>query len=413
MDLGITQYVSLQTFDRYSESALIRTVSGNGNGDNSIVSQFITKLIHDPGRRHDRAFSDFALLYAATIEGAAGSRDSLAQYIRGVNGNDQEKVLDALFGDGTQRGSIVNGVLIGGKATANQETYPDIHYALGQLGFREGGSSPTWNTLPSLKTMGWHQNHFHFYLQPPKVRLLTPAGKALTTAEEIVTKVSDASSSQILRKISPEIVRKVEQATLKLCAESENQSSKERLGIPGGVMGPAYSVLGLLKDFYHIDPSGLIETSVTKRPTFGKVDSGAQYQSQSFPNVGKISNFIYTPNPNFYGTDRVDFQVKVNGHTFRVTYVVNVLESWNNGESCKPDDAVEEYEGTLNPMPTNVSIVQYALEGVDEIISEESMEQDQWLENNQLASLGLGLGYADFIFDSIQGISVREALNKC
>jgi hypothetical protein len=220
------------------------------------------------------------------------------------------------------------------------------------MGFRVA-STPTWNTMPTVKNGGPHYNHYHIYLQPPKVSVLTPP-KALMASAVNPLNVANASSSKAVQKISPDIVRKIERETLKECAEAENQSSKERLGIPGGDMGPARSVLALLKFNYHIEPVGEVVSTIIRSPSHGTVVR-VDGRNPSYPHVPKFDDYVYSPAPNFYGTDHVDFQVTVNGKTFRVSYKINVLDMWDNGESCRPEG---EDRGELLPLD---QAIQYSL----------------------------------------------------
>jgi hypothetical protein len=156
-----------------------------------------------------------------------------------------------------------------------------------------------------------------------------------------ILSASSGLAFELVDKQMPEvvpsgIVRLVERKTLRSCTEAENQSSPTRLAIPGGDLFPASEVLALLKFTHGIEPKGNVETKIVRGPRNGSVRFD-QYviDHQTFPGV-RYGVLTYVPNGTFVGADAVEFLVRVNNTNFRVRYRVNVINTWLNGESCRP-----------------------------------------------------------------------------
>jgi hypothetical protein len=138
--------------------------------------------------------------------------------------------------------------------------------------------------------------------------------------------------------IAAAVVRLVERQSLRLCAEVENPSSPTKLDLPGDkgeLQIPAAVVLAILKSQHGIEPIGTAGTRVTQQPKHGRLQSPEVVgDDPSYPKA-RYQLFRYVPKPAFYGRDSIKYEVLVNGTSFRVSTRLNVLATWNNGDSCR------------------------------------------------------------------------------
>ena len=381
MDLGISTHITDQGYRNNVASAAIEQVSAGsvpGTWSNNLAAEYVRQMISDPGRRQDLAFSDFALLYAATISGNNGARDSLATSIRGST--DTTAVLSALFGNGTQTGSIVNGVIIGGTA-GKKDTYPDVRYALNHLGFRMV-ANPALNTLPSVSNGGPHYHHFHIYFQAPTRRDLPKLLVAETSSNFVMPTVAENLALAVSKPISAAVIRGVEKESLGVCNEVENPTSTKRIGLSntGGLLNPGGLIARPLKFRYGIEPLGIISTTITKNPAHGSVMAGDWSRATQDAPQATYQYFKYVPNPGFIGKDSIGFEITVNGKTFRASLRINVLETWDNGDSCNPPG---EDRGDLSDAPSYA----WVLDGLSEILPVQAGTPEQRLQSAALSAL--------------------------
>ncbi|MFG6456969.1 hypothetical protein [Roseateles sp. BYS96W] len=402
MDLGISECISGVGQNQYIALANVRqevrNVSpGNGPGvwTNELAAKFMAQFVDDANNRQDRDFSAFASMYAALIAGANGSRDTLANSIAGAKGDTRTAILNALFGSGRQALSIVSGVLIDGAGTA-KNSYPDGNCALTHLGFVNQVVLAN-GARPIVRPESFHNNHFHIYFQPPQIRRLSDH---LIAAADPVYPVDAALVQLTSKPISPAIVNKIDSELSNLCYEVENPHSPKRINSPGSAsnyMDPAVAVIGVLKYKYGIEPEGRVSTVVLSAPAHGKiVDDIWVNNGKQFP-LASYQLFKYLPEGNFYGADRVKFEVVANGKTFRVSLKINVIETSMDGDSCQQSgDIGGRAETQLARAAAGIDV---ALAGIEEV-----------MPGLDYASVQEWLGLADLIpAAAMQSAKVRIA----
>ena len=409
MDLGIATHMTAPGAMNYhgntASTAIQQVVAGTvpGTWSNNLAAEYVRQMISDPGRRQDLAFSDFALLYAATISGNNGARDSLATSIRGST--DTTAVLSALFGNGTQTGSIVNGVIIGGSA-GKKDTYPDVRYALNHLGFRMV-ANPALNTLPSVSNGGPHYHHFHIYFQAPTRRDLPKLLVAETSSNFVMPTVAENLALAVSKPISAAVIRGVEKESLGVCNEVENPTSTKRIGLSntGGLLNPGGLIARPLKFRYGIEPLGIISTTITKNPAHGSVMAGDWSRATQDAPQATYQYFKYVPNPGFIGKDSIGFEITVNGKTFRASLRINVLETWDNGDSCNPPG---EDRGDLSDAPSYA----WVLDGLSEILPVQAGTPEQWLQSAALSALIANASHSLTGFADLAATAIGETTGK-
>ena len=262
-------------------------------------------------------------------------------YFQGSN-TKQEKILDALFGESgdnvmaNQQQGIINGVHVGGKT--NVENYPDIRYALTQLGF-VGGAPNSRGTItavagdmPSVSNVSGHQDHFHIYFQPPKMQSIDTGAHLL---------VADVSSNVIApQNITPSIVKQFNKDYKDLCMSAEHpKHHPEGHQVIEAGFDPVRDVAEWLDGFYNIAPKNSGQVKVLQQPKHGKLVSSiynepiraahklnTQYDltTTSFKYVPDNS-FKYDPKQDILGEDRVKFEVTLNNKKFVLSYVIKVV----------------------------------------------------------------------------------------
>jgi hypothetical protein len=189
-------------------------------------------------------------------------------------------------------------------------------------------------------------------------------------------------SSNSVKPITPSIVRRIEKSILNLCREVENQSSPEKLGERAGEFQfPAAYVLDMLESRFAIEPQSKVLTQITKQPLNGKLTPDRWTDpTRKGEYKQSIQQFNYIPCSNFYGKDRYEFEVTINGKVFRGAVNINVVKTWNNGETCAPPG---QDRGEIE------ADTQYAwdLESLDEIIPAERGDLIVWQRSAQLSAL--------------------------
>ncbi len=325
MDLGITtNYISSvieKTFTG-NNSTLTVKLANPGRWSIDDAQKLLDKMIHDtkPKNLQNLALADFFSLYAVTQNGA--SRDAIASHISGST--NKGAILSALFGDGTQANGLINGVIIGG-TNYQQNTYPDMRYALNKLGFRMN-AVPKNNASPSVQNFAPHQTHFHIYLQPPKLKEIQDTNALMVADAGNTTALSRSSDALLLadaatKSITPEIVRKINHALTNTCTTSENPTYSKNASL--GELSPGYEVVASLKYKFGIDVTGVVKATITQQPVHGKL-AMIGLNDSTFPG-SSFEAFQYTPDKGYLGDDKVVFEVTVNGQKFRVSNVIKVV----------------------------------------------------------------------------------------
>ncbi|NOU00812.1 MAG: matrixin family metalloprotease, partial [Gallionella sp.] len=269
--------------------------------------------------------------------------------------------------------------------------YPDMRYALNQLGFRMG-VLPQDNTLPSVQNVKAHQTHFHIYLQPPKLEGIHKTN-ALMAADAGSTNVPATSSDAPMllasakKMITPAIVRKINKALIDTCTASENPSYVTGHKAFLGGLSPGFSVLRTLKYNYGIEITGEVKAVITQQPAHGKI-AMIGLATQSFP-ATPTEEFQYTPEKGFLGDDKAIIEVTVNGQKFRISYVIKVVHG-DFGNACIP---AGEDQGALTPD------VQIAVEDMQFLQDASAPEiatswQSLFVQNEQFLS-SINLNFAD------------------
>lgn len=352
MDLSLTNYTAAIWSDTTTNapSAHVRAVqvANPQQWSNKSTAAFVQALQNQAlqaGRpekdRQDLAVADFFSLYAVTQK-VCGSDDALADHI--TSSTDTDTVLNPLFGDGTQTGGVIDGVIIGG-TTTKQNTYPDIRYSLVQLGFEgsikaDGTSAnvqypiPS-NNKPTLANAGPHFHHFHIYLQPPTPVLLGPTQYLQVAEASSVTPTTKTQSSDTATGIlTPELVRKIENKVneeISVCVPPSGTS--EPLNDNDAVLQnfvPAAWIRGILERDYQIKlPAGtIIPTRLTHPPQYGKlVVIDNRYSLGTGDAYTEV--YEYTPDLAYYKAhgvyqDTAKFEVDINGDTFHLNYTIEV-----------------------------------------------------------------------------------------
>jgi Matrixin len=271
---------------------------------------------------------------------------------------------------------------------------------LGHLGFltnweegRGNALNPTPNTAPTVDNVDPHQHHFHIMLQPPRLRSLT---------ENLVAQASSTSVSAPLaqptpKQITPYIVRRVEQLAGQLCDEVENPSSTKKLGDTDGAISPAMAVGLALKNRLGVEPVGRMITNLVEPPKHGQIQHQSWLEaSRSLPHA-QFQYFKYTPVPNFYGKDKVKFEVAVNGKTFRVTMTISVVET-HNEPPCKGVIATGE-------APSATTVV-WETESIYELVPLAAADLRTWLASAKLLSFLTAPEFITYSFKELQGAAL-------
>jgi hypothetical protein len=286
-------------------------------------------------------------------------------------------------------------------------TYPDMRYALNQLGFRMGqGVLPQVNTLPSVQNMTVHYNHFHIYLQPPKLEpihttnllMVADAGNAngLVTSTDALL-LADAAA----KTITSEIVRKINNAFSNTCAVSENPTVETRKAHLGG-LSPSAAIVIALKYTYGIEVSGDVKAIITQQPAHGKI-AMIGLATRSFPGLS-LEEFQYTPEKDFLGEDKAAFEVTVNGQKFRISFVIKVVHGGFN-DACMPPGADSS---------TEVPDVQVAIDDIQFLQDASAPDaasswQSLFAQNEQVIN-SIKLSFADLAGGAV-GQTVGEGAN--
>ncbi|NOT98405.1 MAG: matrixin family metalloprotease, partial [Sideroxydans sp.] len=356
MDLDVSHYVFPENQSYINNTArqivVNAPVVNRGHWSIADAQTLLDTMINVPKNSQGLALADFFSLYTVTQK-AGGSRDTLASHIKGST--NQEGVLNALFGDGTQENGLINGVIIGGNSIDNpatavderRNTYPDMRYALNQLGFRMG-VIPQDNTMPSVQNLKAHQTHFHIYLQPPK-REGIHTTNALMAADVGNTNVPVTSFDTPMllaaatNTITPEIVRKINKALIDTCTASENPSYVTGHKAFLGGLSPGFSVVNALNVRYGVAATGSVKAAIIQQPAHGKI-AMIGLDDQTYP-ATPTEVFEYTPEKGFLGNDKAVIEVTVNGQKFRISYVIKVVHG-DFGNACIP---AGEDQGALTP----------------------------------------------------------------
>lgn len=386
MDLSIADYKSgMFAFENNVPSQQVRAVqvTNPGHWSNQDADRLLQAFLGSAaGQRQDKALADLFSLYAVTQKGAGGSRDALAAHIQGSTNT--SKVLNALFGDGTQKGGLINGVIIGG-TEGDKYTYPSMRYALSRLGFQgpqfnaqgaflgSGTTSP--GTMPSLANNSSHWHHFHIYLQPPQpVKIENTAmlhvAEAPVSERETTMAAAQKQNKFIEKKLTPDIVRKIEKLHHKdgyNCVEYTSDPNDPGFESTGRVI-PGSLVFNQLK-VYNIKLTTPITTRVTQPPKHGTIVIGDEkhpiYDRDDSNKWGKAYSelYRYVPNTAYLKShevyeDSVSFEVEVNGYKFRLNYVIDV-----NGGCKYPENEDEHSREGHNDNQPAIRLSLNALQG--------------------------------------------------
>jgi hypothetical protein len=245
-DLGISNLVAQNDNGQFKvNEALISALTAalapgqEGVWDNQRAAALAANLASQTGNNQARAMLNFLALYSVTRD-AGGSWGSL------VMSNDaagQSEVRTALFGDGTVGGSMISKVLIGGKTDKPvttgsswyiaQNPYRNMRLVLDRLGVQhnvdtqpnqatstapvvysyannsQGVSTrvyhlqmPNGTTVPAANHGGVqaHQSHFHIFIQPPTLKLITPNPHNLVTDNSLASANADDDQIAVLQQ---------------------------------------------------------------------------------------------------------------------------------------------------------------------------------------------------------------------
>jgi hypothetical protein len=287
-----------------------------------------------------------------------------------------QSVENGLFGNGTQTGSIVNGVIIGG-SHGEQETHPDIRYALSKLGFRIGNNTllatapaagsqaqPSPNTLPSVGSAGAHADHFHIYLQRPGLQAIQSANNlnAQAVPKPLVERpITDSMLRDFVRMRAGE-----------KCAPTENQNVPNNTGLPGGAIHADTSVAAFLSSRHKVVVRGKVQTFIDSPPKHGRIVSNGWYSDPSFP-LAEFEGLTYIPKDQFLGKETLNLRVIVNGRTFKVTLTVMVRRHFDDAkDDCRPYDPFYYRDSS------SAREVQFALESASEIVHADAPGFTTW-----------------------------------
>ena len=369
-----------------------------GHWSNTDAQALMDLMIQTPGNRQNKVLGDFFSLYSVTQK-QGGSRDALTAQISGSSdASNKEKELNGLFGNGTQAGGLIQGVIVG---APGKNTYPNMHAALEDLGFVDLVPGQSIDTVPypiqqpTLQRLSSHQNHFHIYLQAPGVVSIDPASPTSTqlNVEAPATATAAAASSAIMlagntqNQLTPAMVQQIKnelQDQDQTCIDVGNAALD---ALAGGKMfdsnvNPGLVVAGQLANF-GIKVLGPINVRITQQPKHGTITvngTSAVNLGVSGNGIESVTkdNYLYTPDKTYQGIDTATFEIKVNGYTFRMSFEFHVLSQLGGPDPC-PTGA----EGDVNLQITPGSIELIANDSTNPL--PENMQT--WLRNEQIATL--------------------------
>jgi hypothetical protein len=173
-----------------------------------------------------------------------------------------------------------------------------------------------------------------------QVPQVDPRPRVLKSSRESVSATATQNSVRAEKSaITPAISRKIEKALEDSCVPSENPSYEEGKAVLA-MLSPGAAIVAELKFRYGITRIGETHAIVIQPPKNGRINSLGIFGHQTLNIRREI--FEYKPNPGFLGDDRVVFETSVNGQTFRLSYIVRVVQG---GFDNACDDGDEEQEG--------------------------------------------------------------------
>jgi hypothetical protein len=387
LDLGISQYVSKKKGahsnghdgNQYTahEAPVVQAQGGTWSIAQAVAQKQQSGLPHtfDPMlgiNYQDKAIGDFLSLYSVTRDdgGAAtpvaGSRGSLITRI--VNGGaDKQKVLTALFGDGTKNGSLISKSVFG-KASGN--SYPNMKAIFTNLGINTGFDDVS---------------HFHVYLRPPKVQTIINAqllqasqgdlsgevagnpdsslGDAVATMlnqvrmpdgeeesmfftldvpynppSDVLVLMAQATAASITPPV-PDIKNQIKPlvgTTITFCLDVDNistdgkpQPGREFNGVSANNLVSPFSTESVSKKLdkrLGLKKGDVVTVTILEQPRHGKL----------YAAPGAKDIWGYISEPGYVGHDRVVFSVEANGKKLKV--VLNMRVEFvldDDSERCK------------------------------------------------------------------------------
>jgi hypothetical protein len=132
------------------------------------------------------------------------------------------------------------------------------------------------------------------------------------------------------QKLPTWLIKKIEKGNA--CTIAENQSSKTKLGEPYGLLRPteyALSEAFSLAGNKYSTPFGTATATLSVPPRHGKVVIKLPGEEvlpghQTMAGTYSTKEFVYVPEPNYYGLDKLELKVKYNGQVINVKYHVYV-----------------------------------------------------------------------------------------
>ncbi len=346
-----------------------------------------------------QALRDFLSLYALTQQDAVGNNGTWEELLAGAD-NDVKR--NALFGDGTKSGGLIEEVLIGDKKKKPTDTlrnpYDNINAVLDALNIKAEPSHD-------------HQNHFHIVLRTPQRQVILPTHNLLADAatsdqapptdsqptllgaaqillnqlqphlelnpdEEVTMFVADLPPD-VPAQYAPIIVAQVKPAqsgatninrTVGVCQLVENQEGSRLSAVNGFEPIRALNIYFSWVEHREVGLQGTV--TLLQTPTHGTVEGDSN------------GAYLYIPSDLAYqGPDKATFLVEIGGIKAKVVYYFQVLPGVGGGTegsdpyddkklcpkgeywkiSLSDTDAVSSLAGFISP----TSPLNYQLKNVD------------------------------------------------
>lgn len=197
----------------------------------------------------------------------------------------------------------------------------------------------------TLQIVGTHQNHFHVYLQSPDVMQIVPATQHLlvATSDTTMTVAGNEKAGDNPKLITPEIYRKIgtRLQNLGACIDIWNRMLAKQFNSTeaSNSVAPGIDVAGELADF-GIKVQGSIIVRITHQPMHGSITyidttTGELDVSGNGGESVQTGLYLYTPDKTYdHGSDKVAFEVKVNGYAFHLSYEFHVLSQPGGPDQC-------------------------------------------------------------------------------